>query len=67
MSGKVPDISEKLLLTFEEAAGYFGIGKNKLRNMANYGETPDWIVHNGKKTLIKRVLLERYLLDAETI
>lgn len=59
--------SEKFLLTFDEAASYFGIGRNKLRNMASYGESPDWVLHNGKKTLIKRVLLEKYLLNAETI
>ena len=59
--------SEKFLLTFDEAANYFGIGRNKLRNMASYGYPPDWVLHNGKKTLIKRVLLEKYLLNAETI
>ena len=66
---EIPTInaSEKFLLTFDEAAGYLGIGRNKLRNMASYGEPPDWVLHNGKKTLIKRVLLEKYLLNAETI
>uniref|UniRef100_N2BB47 Excisionase family DNA binding domain-containing protein n=1 Tax=Eubacterium plexicaudatum ASF492 TaxID=1235802 RepID=N2BB47_9FIRM len=36
---EIPTInaSEKFLLTFDEAAGYFGIGRNKLRNMASYG------------------------------
>lgn len=28
---------------------YFGIGKNKLRNMASYGDPPTWILHNGHK------------------
>lgn len=66
---EIPTInaSEKFLLTFDEAAGYFGIVRNKLRNMASYGDPPDWVLHNGKKTLIKRVLLEKYLLNAETI
>jgi hypothetical protein len=35
--------------------------------MASYGDTPDWVVHNGKRMLIKRVLFEEYLLKAETI
>lgn len=61
------NISEKFLLTIDEAALYFGIGRNKLRNMASYGNPPDWILHNGSKMLIKRVLLEKYLLNAETI
>ena len=60
-------ISEKYMLTMKEAAVYFGIGENKLRNMASYGDTPDWVVHNGKRMLIKRVLFEEYLLKAETI
>lgn len=64
---RTTNASEKFLLTFDEAASYFGIGRNKLRNMASYGESPDWVLHNGNKTLIKRVLLEKYLLDAETI
>lgn len=63
----IEDISVKFLLTIEEAARYFGIGEHKLRNMASYGEIPDWIVFNGKRMLIKRVLLEKYLLSAETI
>ena len=29
------DISKKCLLTLEEAAGYTGIGVNKLRDMSN--------------------------------
>ena len=67
MSRKVTNIPEKFLLTFDEAASYFGIGENKLRNMASYGDTPDWVVHNGKRMLIKRVLFEEYLLKEETI
>lgn len=67
MTKSIEGLSVKFLLTFEEAAIYFGIGKNKLRNMANYGDSPDWVVHNGTKTLIKRELLEKYLLNAETI
>lgn len=68
MAKSMDDLSTKFLLTFDEAAIYFGIGKNKLRNMVSYSDTPpDWTVHNGKKTLIKRVLLEKYLLNAETI
>lgn len=67
MSKSIEDLSTKFLLTFEESSRYFGIGENKLRNMASYGDTPDWVVHNGKRMLIKRVLFEKYLLNAETI
>lgn len=64
---RTTNVSEKFLLTFDEAASYFGIGRNKLRSMASYGDPPDWLLRNGNRTLIKRVLLEKYLLDAETI
>jgi hypothetical protein len=67
MAKSIEDLSTKFLLTFEESSRYFGIGENKLRNMASYGDTPDWVVHNGKRMLIKRVLFEKYLLNAETI
>ena len=68
MNKNINDLSTQFLLSFDEAAIYFGIGKNKLRNMAHYENTPpDWVVHNGSKTLIKRVLFEKYLLNAETI
>ena len=67
MAKSIEDLSTKFLLTFEDSSRYFGIGENKLRNMASYGDTPDWVVHNGKRMLIKRVLFEKYLLNAETI
>ncbi len=67
MTKSIEDLSAKFLLTFEEASRYFGIGENKLRNMASYGDTPDWIIHNGKRQLIKRPMFEEYLLKAETI
>lgn len=67
MVKSMEDLSTKFLLTFEEASRYFGIGENKLRSMTSYGDTPDWVVHNGKRMLIKRVLFEKYLLNAETI
>lgn len=60
-------IPDKFLLTFEEAARYFGIGENKLRRMADFEENPDWILYNGKRRLIKRVRLEQILMNAETI
>ena len=68
MAKSMDDLSTKFLLTFEESARYFGIGENKLRNMASYGDTPpDWVIFNGKRHMVKRVLFEKYLLTAETI
>lgn len=60
-------IKDKFLLTFTEASQYFGIGEGKLRNMANIEENPSWILYNGQRALIKRVQLEKILLESETI
>lgn len=67
MSSKVVEIPDKFLLTFEEASKYFGIGENKLRSMAEYEQNPDWVLYNGKRRLIKRVRLEKILMESETI
>ena len=52
---------------YKAAAQYFGIGEQKLRNMANIEENPKWVIQSGCRRLIKRVLLEDILLKAETI
>lgn len=67
MKSKDKNLSQKFLLTFEEASRYFGIGENKLRRMAEESEIPEWVIYNGKRKLIKRVLLERILMESETI
>ena len=55
---RVP-VWEKANLSLEEAAAYFGIGINKLRDMTND--------ENGSKRLIKRKAFERYLESAYSI
>lgn len=67
MSNNKVDLKDKFLLTFTEASCYFGIGENKLRSMADFEENPTWILYNGKRRLIKRVQLEKILLESETI
>ena len=59
MKKEIP-IWEKSTLTLEEAAAYFGIGVNKLRDMTNDKACP-YVLWNGSKRLIKRKALERYL------
>lgn len=59
MKPQVP-ISEKSNLTLEEAAAYFSIGINKLRNMTNDEHCP-FVLWVGSKRLIKRRKLEEYL------
>lgn len=56
MEDKVP-VWEKASLSLEEAAAYFGIGINKLRDMSNDENCP-FVLWNGSKWLIKRKALE---------
>ncbi len=59
MKNEVP-IWEKVNLTLEEAAAYFGIGINKLRELTNKDDCP-YVLWVGSKRLIKRVKMEEYL------
>ena len=51
---------EKANLTLEEAAAYFGIGINKLRELTN-DESCKYVLWCGSKRLIKRKQMEEYL------
>ena len=65
MSCNVP-IQEKSNLTLEEAAAYFGIGVNKLREISNDPKC-DFVLFVGNKRLIKRVPLEKQLAQIYSI
>ena len=54
-------IWEKYTLTIEEAAEYFRIGENKLRNMINSNKLADFILWNGNRAQIKRKLFEKHI------
>ena len=57
----------KLNLTIEEAANYSGIGMHKIRELMNEKDC-DFVLRIGtKKTLIKRVKFEKYILAHEAI
>lgn len=62
MKETVP-IPQKLLLTIEEAAAYSGIGMNKLRSMVDEPSCT-FVLHVGKRRVIKRKEFERYLEKA---
>ena len=53
-------IWEKSNLTLEEAAAYYGIGVNKLRELTNY-DNCKFVLWVGNKRLIKRKLMDQYL------
>ena len=59
MKGKIP-LEEKFALTLDEAAAYFGIGVNKLRELTNE-EDCKCVLFVGNKRLIKRKLFAAYL------
>ena len=59
-------ISEKCLLTLEEAAAYTGIGICKLREMSN-DERCDFVLWNGTKRMLKKDKLKAYLETAYSI
>ncbi len=53
-------IWEKSNLTLEEAAAYYGIGVNKLRELTN-DDNCKFVLWVGNKRLIKRKLMDQYL------
>ena len=59
-------IWEKANLSMEEAAAYFGIGINKLREMTNEDNCP-FVLWNGSKRMIKRKAFEKFLEAAYSI
>ena len=65
MKYEVP-IWEKANLTIEEAAAYFGIGMNKLRELTEE-EQCKFVLFVGTKRLIKRRMFEQYLEHAYSI
>lgn len=52
---------EKYTLTIEEAAQYFRVGENKLRKIVSDNKDADYILWNGTRPQIKRVLFEHYI------
>ena len=57
---------EKSNLTLEEAAAYFSVGINKLREISNYDGCP-FVLWVWNKRLIKRKALEKFLNDSFSI
>ena len=62
MSKESVPIWEKAALTLEEAAAYTSIGINKLRELTNNPRC-EFVIYVGRKRLIKRKNLEKYLSE----
>ncbi len=65
MRKEVP-LWEKSNLTLEEAAAYFNIGVNKLRDMTN-DDHCIFVLWCGSKRLIKRLVFEKYLAEMYSV
>ena len=59
-------VCEKALLTLTEAAAYFNIGENKLRELANDAAW-DCTLRNGTKLLFKKNKFEEFLNEQDEI
>lgn len=59
-------LSEKALLTLEEASTYFNIGVCKLRELTNDDNCP-YVLWNGSKRLIKRKPFEEFLYSSYSV
>ena len=59
-------IWEKANLTIDEAAAYFGIGTNKLRDITSNPDC-EFVIWVGTKRLIKRKKFEKYLEDVDAV
>ena len=66
MEKKEVPIWEKANLTIEEAAAYFGIGTNKLREITSNPDC-EFVIWIGTKRLIKRKKFEKYLEDVDAV
>lgn len=57
----------KYTLSVEEAAEYFRIGENKLRNIAKQNPTANFLLWNGNRPQFKRALFEKYVDSLEAV
>lgn len=55
-------VQSKFLQTVEEASEYFGLGVDKIREITN-DEAVNCVLYNGRKRLIKRTEMEKFLLS----
>lgn len=66
MKPMVP-IWQKFTLTVEEAAVYFRIGENKLRQIMSENRNADFILWNGNRPQIKRQKFEDFINNLHNI
>lgn len=57
----VVPVWEKYSLSVEEAAAYFRIGENNIKNIISQNPDADFWFWNGNRKQIKRKLFEKYM------
>ena len=60
-------ISEKYMLTIQEASAYFNIGDKMLRKLIDENIGAEYIMTNGRKYLIKKKLFEKFVDQISSI
>lgn len=63
----VVPVWQKYTLSIQEAAVYFGIGENRLRNIISLNKNAQFVLWNGRKIHIKRKLFEKYIDSLEAV
>lgn len=58
---------KRYLLTVLEAAEYYHIGENKLRNIIELHSEADFLIMNGNRYLIKKEKFETFLSEATVL
>ena len=64
---KIVPLSEQYVLTVEEAAAYFRIGRGRLRQLAHENPDADFLLMVGNRIQIKRKQFEKYIDMASAI
>ena len=59
-------ISEKVILSLEEASAYSGVGRNKLARLSREPGCK-FVLYIGSKRFYKRKELEEFLLNSEAV
>lgn len=61
-ASRIAELKEKKLLTVEEAADLFGIGRTKIRELSSGDDCP-FVLWIGGHRKIKREEFEKYIMD----
>lgn len=67
MDNKKVPMWQKYTLTINEAADYFNIGIHKIRKIIDDNPDANYILQNGNRIQLKRVLFEKFIDETGAI